>query len=55
MFPKPLQALYTDVRFWKELIDSIEYTGRSKDSYSLPWIFSWLSKQYKLNNKYMPS
>ena len=54
MFPKPLQALYTDVRFWKEHIHSIENNGGCKDPCSLPSVVKLMSMQDDLDNKYMP-
>jgi hypothetical protein len=48
-----LQALYTDVRNWEELIDFIEQNCSSKDPYSLTAISKCNLMQEELDKEYM--
>jgi hypothetical protein len=48
-----LQALYTDVRNWEELIDFIEQNCSSKEPYSLTAISKCNLMQAELYKEYM--
>jgi hypothetical protein len=48
---KPLQALYTDVRYWEELVDSINQNGGLKEPYVLTSRFKCTLQQDQLKEK----
>jgi len=48
-----LQALYTDVRHWEELIDFIEQNCSPKEPYCLTAIYKCNLKQEELDEEYM--
>jgi len=51
--PKQLQASYTDVRHWEELVDFIDKTGRPKEPYILRSMFKCGLEQDELEDEYM--
>jgi hypothetical protein len=51
--PKQLQASYTDVRHWKELVDFIDKNGSTKEPYILRSMFKCNLEQDKLEEEYM--
>jgi len=51
--PKQLQALYTDVRHWEELIDFIDRNGGPKEPYIMTSMFQCTLEQAKLEEEYM--
>ena len=51
--PKHLQASYTDVRYWEQLIDFINKNGGPKVPWSLDPIFKCTLKQHKFGEEYM--
>jgi hypothetical protein len=48
-----LQASYTDVRHWEELIDFIEHNCSPKEPYSPPAIYKCNLTQKELDEEYM--
>jgi len=46
--PKQLQASYTDVRHWEELVDFIDKNGGPKELYILRSIFKCTLEQDEL-------
>ena len=51
--PKQLQALYTDVRHWEELVDFIDKNSGLKEPYILTSMFKCTLEQDELEEKYM--
>ena len=51
--PKQLQASYTDVRHWEELIDFIDKNGGPKEPYIMTSMFKGTLEQDKLEEEYM--
>jgi len=51
--PNQLQAAYTDVRHWEELIDFINKDGRPTEPYILASKFKCTLEQAELHEKYM--
>jgi len=51
--PKQLQASYTDVRHWEELLDFINKNGGLKEPYSLRSMFKCTLEQDELEEGYM--
>jgi len=51
--PKQLQASYTDVRHWDEMIDYIDNNGGPKEPYILTLMFKWTLEQDELDDEYM--
>ena len=51
--PKQLQASYTDVRNWEELIDFIDKNGGPKEPYIMTSMFKCPLEQDKLQEEYM--
>jgi len=51
--PKQLQASYTDVRHWEELVDFIDKNGGPKEPYILTLMFKCTLEQDKLEEEYM--
>jgi hypothetical protein len=51
--PKQLQALYTKVRHWEELIDFIDKNGGPKKSYIMTSMFTRTLEQDELDEEYM--
>jgi len=51
--PKQLQASYTDVRCWEELVDFIDKNGGQKESYILTSMFKCTLEQDELEEEYM--
>jgi len=45
---KPLQASYTDVRHWEELVDLIDKNGSPKEPYILTSMFKCTLEQDEL-------
>jgi len=50
--PKQLQASYTDVRHWEELVDFIDKNGGPKEPYILTSMFKWSLEQDELEEEY---
>jgi len=51
--PKQLQASYTDVRHWEELIDFIDKNGGPQEPYILTLMFKCTLEQDELEEEYM--
>jgi len=51
--PKQLQALYTDVRHWEELVDFIDQNGGLKEPYNLTAMFKYTLEQDELGEETM--
>ena len=51
--PKHLQAAYTDVRHWEELIDFINKRGRPKKPFILSSRYNCSLEQDEMDNEYM--
>jgi hypothetical protein len=51
--PKQLQASYTDVRHWEELVDFIDKNGGPKEPYVLKSMFKCTLEQDELEEEYM--
>jgi hypothetical protein len=51
--PKQLQASYTDVRHWEELVDFIDKNGGPKEPYAPKLMFKWSLVQDELEEEYM--
>jgi len=51
--PKQLQAFYTDVRHWEELIDFIDKNGGLKKPYIMTSMFKCTLEQAELEEEYM--
>jgi hypothetical protein len=51
--PKQLQASYTDVRHWEELVDFIDKNGSQKKPYILRSMFKCTLEQNELEEEYM--
>ena len=51
--PKQLQASYTDVRHWGELVGFIDKNSGSKEPYILTSMFKCTLAQEKLEEQYM--
>jgi len=51
--PNQLQAAYTDVRHWDELIDFINKNGRPSEPYILTSKFKCTLEQAELDEEYM--
>jgi len=51
--PKQLQASYTDVRYWEELVDFINNYGSPKEPYILKSMFKCTLEQDELEEDYM--
>jgi len=51
--PKQLQASYTDVRHWEEMVDFIDKNGGPKESYILTSILKCTLEQDELEEEYM--
>jgi hypothetical protein len=51
--PNQLQAAYTDVRHWEELIDFINKNGRPKEPYTLTSRFKCTLEKDELDEEYM--
>jgi len=51
--PNQLQAAYTDVRHWDELIDIININGRPTEPYILTSMFKCTLEQAELDEEYM--
>jgi len=49
--PKQLQASYTDVRHWEELVDFIEKNGGPKEPYIIKSMFKCTLKQDELEEE----
>ena len=51
--PKQLQASYTDVRQWNELVDFIDKNGSQKEPYIFTSMFKCTLEQDELEEEYM--
>jgi len=51
--PNQLQAAYTDVRHWEELIDFINKNRRPKEPYTLTFRFKCTLEKDELDDEYM--
>jgi hypothetical protein len=51
--PNQLQAVYTDVRHWEDLIDFINRNGRPKEPYTLTSRFKCTLEKEELDKEYM--
>jgi len=53
LFSKQLQASYTDVKHWEELVDFITTNGGPKEPYILILMFKCTSEENKLDEEYL--
>jgi hypothetical protein len=51
--PKQIQAPYTDVMHWEELIDFIDKNADPKEPYSMTSLFKFTLEQAELEEQYM--